>query len=268
VSAGQIGESNDPNGELYVMNADGSNQTRLTNTFRLEDNPDWQAHNVASRPPVASNDSYTTNQGQPLNEAAPGVLANDTDPDGDTLTAVKVSGPTNGTLTLKSDGSFTYTPSAGFSGSDTFTYKANDGTADGNVATVTITVNPVDTTAPTVVSVVPSDGQAGVSTSTNITIAFSEKIDDSTLNDNTVKLVKPGRKPTSIPVTMTKSTDGSGRSVLTLDPFGSAKQKLAGNTTYQLTIEGAGDEYSLAVKDLAGNELARDAVSSFTTAKK
>ena len=67
---------------------------------------------------------------------------------------------------------------------------------------------------------------------------------------------------------MTKSTDGSGRTVLALDPFGSARQKLAASTTYQLTLEGAGDTDNFAVKDLAGNEMVRDNVSSFTTAKK
>ncbi len=258
--------------EIYTMNPDGSNQTNLTNTpAGNESFLDWGvavAPPDTNKPPVASNDSYSTNQGQPLNEAAPGVLANDTDPEGNTLTAVKVSGPANGTLTLNSDGSFTYTPSSGFSGSDTFTYKAYDGTADSNTVTVTITVNPVDTPAPTVFGLNPSDGQTGVSTATNITLTFSETMDESTLNDNTVKLVKPGRRPTSIPITMTKSTDGSGSSVLTLDPFGSAKQNLAGTTTYQLTIEGAGDTDGFAVRDVASNELARDAVSSFTTAKK
>ena len=48
----------------------------------------------------------------------------------------------NGSLTLNSDGSFTYTPDSGFAGSDSFTYTANDGTAGSNLATVTITVNP------------------------------------------------------------------------------------------------------------------------------
>jgi hypothetical protein len=130
------------------------------------------------------------------------------------------------------------------------------------------TSKPVDTTAPTVVSVNPSDPQTPVSTTTDITVTVSEKMDETTLNDNTVKLVKPGKKPTSIPMTMTKTTDGSGRTVLTLNPFGSAKQNLAGDTTYQLTIEGAGDGDNFAVKDLAGNELAQEAVSSFTTARK
>src|SRR5205807_1685937 len=51
-----------------------------------------------------------------------------------------ISGPSHGTLTLNADGSFDYTPANGFAGDDTFTYKANDGTSDSNVATVTIHV--------------------------------------------------------------------------------------------------------------------------------
>jgi len=94
--------------------------------------------------PVANNDSYATNQGTPLSVPAPGVLANDTDVDGNPLTAVLVSTTTNGTLTLSASGSFTYTPNAGFVGTDSFTYKANDGQLDSNIATVTITVRLVN----------------------------------------------------------------------------------------------------------------------------
>ncbi|MEW5928318.1 MAG: Ig-like domain-containing protein [Gemmatimonadota bacterium] len=93
--------------------------------------------------PTAVNDTYTTDEDVVLNVAAPGVLGNDTDPESNALTAVLVTGPANGTLTLNADGSFTYTPAANFNGSDSFTYKANDGTTDSNTATVTITVNPV-----------------------------------------------------------------------------------------------------------------------------
>ena len=65
---------------------------------------------------------------------APGVLGNDTDVDGDALTAAPGRAtPPNGTLTLNADGSFTYTPDANFNGTDSFTYTANDGTADCNV---------------------------------------------------------------------------------------------------------------------------------------
>ena len=72
-----------------------------------------------------------------------GVLDNDTDSDKSPLTANLTSAPAHGTLNLASDGTFTYTPDAGFSGVDSFTYIANDGTADSNVATVNLNVNPV-----------------------------------------------------------------------------------------------------------------------------
>ena len=97
-----------------------------------------------NNPPVANNDEYSVTEDNTLNVTAPGVLGNDTDLDSDPLAAVLVSGPANGTLTLNTNGSFTYTPNADYSGTDSFTYKANDGQDDSNVATVTITVNPVN----------------------------------------------------------------------------------------------------------------------------
>ena len=60
--------------------------------------------------------------------AAPGVLANDTDVDGNPLTAALVTGPAHGTLALNANGSFTYTPTANYNGADSFTYTASDGT--------------------------------------------------------------------------------------------------------------------------------------------
>ena len=92
-------------------------------------------------PPVAVADSHSTDEDTVLTVAAPGVLANDTDVDGSTLTAVKVTDPTNGVVALSANGSFVYTPNADFNGTDSFTYKANDGTADSSAVTVTITVN-------------------------------------------------------------------------------------------------------------------------------
>ena len=93
--------------------------------------------------PVAVDDTYTTAQAVPLLVTAPGLLANDTDAESGTLTAIKVSDPANGTVTVNADGSFTYTPTVDFAGTDSFTYKANDGTADSGVATATITVQAV-----------------------------------------------------------------------------------------------------------------------------
>ncbi|MFC2015154.1 Ig-like domain-containing protein [Chloroflexota bacterium] len=97
-----------------------------------------------NEPPVAVDDAYTTDEDINLVVPAPGVLGNDFDADGDPLTALQVSGPVQGTLILNNDGSFTYTPNANYYGPDSFTYKANDGTADSNTATVSLTVNPVN----------------------------------------------------------------------------------------------------------------------------
>src|SRR6266850_2266164 len=96
------------------------------------------------QPPLASADGYGVNEDGVLNVAGAGVLTNDSDIEGDPLTAVLVSGPANGSLTLNANGSFTYTPNANFNGTDSFTYQANDGTADSNVATVTLTVTAVN----------------------------------------------------------------------------------------------------------------------------
>jgi large repetitive protein len=90
--------------------------------------------------PVAVNDAVSTNEDTAVSG---NVLVNDTDSDASpSLTAILVAGPDN--LTLNADGSFTYTPTANFNGTASFTYKANDGTTDSNVATVTITIDSVN----------------------------------------------------------------------------------------------------------------------------
>ncbi len=98
----------------------------------------------ANSPPQAEDDDYSVDENDVLNVSALlGVLANDDDPDGDSLTAILVQDVDNGTLALSTDGSFTYTPDADFDGADSFIYKANDGALDSNDATVDIIVNPV-----------------------------------------------------------------------------------------------------------------------------
>ncbi len=90
--------------------------------------------------PVALADSYTVDEAATLTVDAPGVLANDTDADGNALTAVQVAGPTHGTLTLNANGAFTYKPTGSYRGADSFSYKPSDGVIYGNTVTVTITI--------------------------------------------------------------------------------------------------------------------------------
>ena len=92
--------------------------------------------------PVAVEDGpFEVVRGTTLNVVAPGVLGNDTDIDSLTLSAILVDGPANGTLTLNpADGSFSYTNNGSAATTDSFTYKANDGLLDSNIATVSFTV--------------------------------------------------------------------------------------------------------------------------------
>ena len=93
--------------------------------------------------PSASNDSYTTDQDVVLNIAPRRVLLNDSDADGDILSAAVATTPAHGTLVLNANGSFSYTPAPGYSGSDSFTYRASDVLSSSAAATVTLTIVPV-----------------------------------------------------------------------------------------------------------------------------
>ncbi len=103
--------------------------------------------NPVNDAPVATDDFYNTDEDTALSMGAPGVLGNDNDIDtpASSLTAILVTGPGHAaSFTLNPDGSFSYTPAANFNGTDSFTYKVNDGTSDSNVATVSISVNAVN----------------------------------------------------------------------------------------------------------------------------
>jgi VCBS repeat-containing protein len=99
---------------------------------------------VNDRPVAVNDDFYTTAEDTTLTIAALGVLANDVDVDGDALQAVLVSGVAHGTLSLSNNGAFIYTPSLNYTGADTFTYRATDGALTSDVATVTITITPLN----------------------------------------------------------------------------------------------------------------------------
>jgi len=101
----------------------------------------WGTPPTVNNAPVANNDNYSTPQDTTLNVVAPGVLGNDTDADGDPLTAAQLSSAGNGSATLNANGSFSYTPNAGFTGNDSFSYEAHDNNGGISApATVTITV--------------------------------------------------------------------------------------------------------------------------------
>ena len=96
--------------------------------------------NCTDTAPVAVADAYQMTADQTLDVAAAGVLANDTDADGQAVTVGlprPASAPNHGTLTLNADGSFEYTPAAGYTGTDSFQYVASDGSLNSSPASVT-----------------------------------------------------------------------------------------------------------------------------------
>jgi len=100
-------------------------------------------------PPVTVTESLFVNEGGTVTittNNATSLLANDTDTEGDPITAIVIigNGPFNGTLSLLSSGTFSYTHGGSETTTDTFQYKTNDGFSDGNTVTVTISINPVN----------------------------------------------------------------------------------------------------------------------------
>lgn len=119
--------------DIFTYQAYDGNEYSNTATVIITINP-------INDPPVANDDYYTIDEDTTLNIAAPGILSNDTDVENDKMTAILVNDASNGELTLNPNGAFQYTPNTNFFGIDSFTYRANDGTDNSNIATVTITV--------------------------------------------------------------------------------------------------------------------------------
>jgi Ca2+-binding RTX toxin-like protein len=146
--------------------------------------------------PVAHDDSYSVTVGSSLHlSGQQGVLANDSDADADPLSAVFVSAPTHATdFTLDADGSLNYTPDVAYlGGTDTFSYKANDGQLDSETATVTIDVALPDHTfnqsATTTNTTVSLNGTTQVAVNTQIgkvTLSGIENVITGSGNDTIV----------------------------------------------------------------------------------
>ncbi|MES2240985.1 MAG: Ig-like domain-containing protein, partial [Bacteroidota bacterium] len=145
------------------------------------------AANVA---PVAVADAITVAEGgiaTTLTGTVSSVLTNDTDAENNTLTAVVVANPTNGSLTLNADGTFSYTHNGSETTTDSFTYKANDGTSDSNIVTVSISITSVNDTPVAVADVitVPEGGAANTLTGG----AASVLVNDTDAENNTLTAI-------------------------------------------------------------------------------
>jgi len=192
-TAGVLGNDADPEGDSVTARlesdpAHGSLDFAADGSFVYTPDPDWNGQDsfsyratdggaesgpmtvtidvgAVNDTPTADDDAYVTDEDVPLTVAASGVLGNDGDVDGDPLTASVTSGAGHGSVELTADGSFTYTPDPHFNGTDSFGYRANDGSLDSAIATVTIEVTPVDeppvgTTKPPVGTTKPPVGTA------------------------------------------------------------------------------------------------------------
>ena len=133
---------------------------------------------IPNRAPVATSDNYAVDEDGTLTTATPGVLSNDSDADGDNFEAQLVANPTHGTLELFLNGGFSYVPAANFNGADSFTYRANDGALQSNVATVTIAVSPVND-APVAADV--DGGTLTLSETRNGTLSATDVDDDASV---------------------------------------------------------------------------------------
>lgn len=143
----------------------------------------YESGAVTNRPPVAGNDTATVAEDGSVNVA---VLANDSDPDGDTLAVQSVTQPANGTTVINADGTVRYLPRANFNGSDAFSYVVSDGRGGTATATVTITVTPVND-APVAVN---DSGATASGTAVTVTVlANDQDVDGDAL---TVTAVTPG----------------------------------------------------------------------------
>ena len=184
-------------------------------------------------PPTATDDSYTVSENETLTVNAPGVLDNDTDSDGDTLTAAVVDTPSNGGLDLSADGAFEYTPDDGFTGEDSFDYEVTDGNGGSDTATVTITVTEGATPAEPALSDLSIAGQG---TSATITEGDDENV--------AVTVENVGETSSTFTVTLNIGNGTVTESATTAE--------LAANETDTVTFEGvtsglAPGEYDIAV---------------------
>jgi uncharacterized repeat protein (TIGR01451 family) len=204
---------------LNVSNTGATDATGVTFNDTIDANTTFVPGSLKVSP-LAFADSYNATKDVALSIAAPGVLANDTGTPSPTAQPIAGGATTQGgTVTLNADGSFNYTPPAGFEGADTFNYTATNGQSPNDAATVTINVD----AGPVVTNTTPANGANGVSTTSNITVTFSEPVNATAASFNI-------ECPTGSPQAFTLSA--SPASLFTLDPTAD----LPAGTTCTVTV--------------------------------
>jgi uncharacterized repeat protein (TIGR01451 family) len=162
--------------DVNVSNSGASDATGVNFTDTIDPNTTLVPGSLRVSP-LAFADSYNATKNIALSINAPGVLANDTGTPAPTAQPIAAGATTQGgAVTLNADGSFNYTPPAGFEGADTFNYTATNGLSPNDTATVTINVD----AGPTVTTTSPINGATSVAQNSNITVNFSEPVNATT----------------------------------------------------------------------------------------
>jgi VCBS repeat-containing protein len=211
---------------IAVYASDNSKAAAAVSTFTLTVAPVNDA-------PVAVADTYAVTEDTPFSATLlNGVLKNDTDADGDKLSATLVTGPGHGAVTLNADGTFTYTPAANYNGVDSFTYKVNDGTTDSAPVTVTLNVAAVNDlptgAAPTTLTAIAEDSAPRTITTAELLGTLSDV--DSTLSIKDLAISAGG-----------KGTLAAGSTAGTWVYTPAANDDTAVTFTYKITGDAGGD---------------------------
>ncbi len=218
-----------------------------TDTFTFQATDSRLASNIGTvtidvlpviAPPVVLPQGYATQEDQRLYVVAPGVLADDTDPQGLPLTAIVATFPRDGTVIVNAAGAFVYTPNPGFTGIDTFSYVASDGRSVSAPATVAIGVTPIGGTT---AAVVPAT-ITGSSTTSNVTNNPSPSFTGTTIPNGIVYLYAI---PTSVQAGL---LSGSPASASPADV--AARAALAGLTVVGQTISDSNGVYTVTSRPL------------------
>ena len=197
-------------------------------------------------PPDAVDDTTVTDYQTPVNVT---VLGNDSDPDGDALTVVDNSEPSNGSAVLNEDGTFTYTPDDGFTGTDSFTYTITDGNGGEDTATVTIEVGEAPPPPPPVEAVVELSGDASVVEA------------DGALLEHTISLVDENGNPLVLAdgetITLTLS-------YTTIDGVDGIESEDLSTQQVTITLTGNGSDSSFTVSNVVADDALAEGTEGYT----
>jgi uncharacterized delta-60 repeat protein len=224
--------------------------------------------------PTAVADVYALPATGPLVVSGPGVLTNDTDPDGDALTATVVDPPAVGTLTLNPDGGFNYDFPAELVGPVTFTYKASDGTVESAPVTVTLTRGPMVLVNGSVLTILGTAGADAVRLRRSGTAIRLEVV---TPDGVIVQTVRPSGAPrfTRVNVFLGAGDDHLDATGLTVPVFadggagndalrtGGGRDTVVGGAGNNVLITGPGDDVVTAGDGM--NEIQTDAGNDTVT---